>query len=64
MAKKDKPVEVIDLDAIPKKVVPIRGQVQCQSIVCGYRYKVPAYTPHGTIIECPSCGWRQYYHAK
>lgn len=59
MAKKTKPVEVIDLDALPKAPAPEMQIITCGNIGCQYIYK-KRVEPQVRIVHCPVCQWAQY----
>ena len=57
MAKKNKPVEVIDLDKLPKLETPGPIHIRCAN--CAHESEVPAKF-RGFIVRCQNCGWNQY----
>lgn len=55
MAKKIKLIEVINLNALPKKAVPELIHVVC--LYCNYKFSQKA-EKRGLICHCPACGDR------
>jgi hypothetical protein len=54
VAKKRKPVEAIDLNHLPRRVVPEMISAQCPN--CARRYSKKAAL-RGQQVACPTCGW-------